>query len=114
MRVKLPSKISTNKIYAGIHWATRKRIADEWHTALYPHKIELCEAKKGNRYPLYVQYNFYLKGKLLDVTNCSFMVKLLEDAMIAHGIIDGDSPEYIGEISITVQKGDNECDIRFA
>ena len=75
MLIPLPEKLSLNKFYSGMHWSKRKKIADEWHRALLPYKKKLTPEET----PTGVTYDFYLKGKLLDVSNCCGMVKLLED-----------------------------------
>lgn len=92
-----------------MHWSKRKKIADEWHMALLPHKKKL----EPEKVPTGVTYDFFLKGKLLDVSNCAGMVKLLEDSMVVNGILEDDSPEYVREITVSVREGDNEVDITF-
>jgi len=109
MIILLPEKLSLNKFFGRMHWTARKRIVDEWDMVMMPFKRKL----KPEKTPTGVTYDFFLKGKLLDVSNCFAMVKLLEDSMVRNGILEDDSPKYIREITVSVQKGDNEVDITF-
>jgi hypothetical protein len=102
LKMSLPEKVSTNKIYAGLHWNKRRELADLYHLAV------LVEARKqglgaAKDYPVTVSYHFGLK-RLLDVSNCSFMVKLLEDGLVHAKILAGDTPEYVKEIRMSVEK----------
>lgn len=109
MLIPLPEKLSLNKLYSGVHWSKRKKMADEWHMVTLPFKRKL----KPERLPTGVTYDFRLKGNLLDVSNLAGMVKLLEDSMVLNGILPDDSPKYVREITMSVCKGNNEVDITF-
>jgi len=99
----LPEKVSTNKIYAGMHWAKRKKLADLYHKSLLQFK-----GKKATDYPVNINYIFTFKSKPLDTTNCTFMAKLLEDGLVQHEILIDDSPEYVSFTGIYSQKGDKD------
>lgn len=101
-KIKLPEKISTDKIYAGVHWAVRKKWADMYHPLLLPYRNKVVVKK----YPVSVSYIFKFKGRLLDSSNCSFMAKLLEDSMVKNKIIEDDSPDFVEETSYISQKGE--------
>lgn len=99
----LPQKVSTNAIYAGMHWAKRKKIADTYHRAILPFK--------GLKIYTPVQrllFTFTFKGKLLDCSNCSFMAKCLEDAMVMNGLLPNDTPAEVRSIAILVLKGNED------
>ena len=68
-------KISTNKIYAGMHWTKRKKHKDEclW-IVKSQFKGQLTKDKQYN-----VEYTFGFKTKPLDASNCSYMAKIVED-----------------------------------
>jgi len=107
IKLPLPEKISANKAYAGQHWAVRKKQADLFHQALleFKNKYEIEE------YPITTTFIFRFKGRLLDVDNCFYMAKLLIDGMRGINLIKDDTPKYINEISITVEKGKDEVEI---
>lgn len=103
LELPLPKKISTNKIYAGIHWATRKKQADLFHKSLMEFR-----GKKVEEYPVNINYIFEFKGKLLDTTNCTYMAKLIEDSLVINGIIEDDSPKFVEFTGIYSQKGEKD------
>lgn len=101
----LPQKVSTNAIYSGMHWTKRKKIADVYHRALLPHRT------KRAMLPAHLLFTFTFKSRQLDCSNCSMMVKMLEDGMVQHKILPGDTPKYVNAITIRVRKG-NEDSVR--
>ncbi len=101
--IPIPQKISTNKFYAGIHWAQRKKIADIYHNALIEHRN-----KRVMNFPVEVTTIFSFKKRLLDVDNCSVMAKLLIDGLRVWDIIPDDTPKYISALHIYVQKGNED------
>lgn len=101
--IPLPEKVSTNQIYAGMHWAKRKKLADLYHQSLIEHRN-----KTVKEYPVEITYIFNFKSKPLDTTNCTFMVKMLEDGLIAHGILKDDNPDHVSFTGIYSQKGSKD------
>jgi hypothetical protein len=99
----LPEKVSTNKIYAGQHWTKRKKLADLYHNSLLPFR-----KLKAKDYPVNINYIFTFKSKPLDTTNCSYMVKLIEDGLVKNEILIDDSPEYVSFTGIYSQKGEED------
>lgn len=103
IKIPIPEKVSTNSIYAGMHWAKRKKLADLYHQSLLEYrKTQIVE------YPVDINYIFSFKGKLLDTTNCTYMAKMLEDGLVKNGILKADSPEYVAFTGIYSQKGDSD------
>lgn len=102
IRFKLPEKVSTNAIYAGMHWAKRKRIADHYHLAVLE---EVSKLEKQIEYPVDITYVFNFKGNPLDTTNCTFMVKMIEDGLVQAGLLADDDPTHIQCTTIYSQKG---------
>lgn len=100
IEIPLPEKISTNIIYAGKHWSTRKKQADLYHQ--YIRGLNLKPVKEK---PLEITYIFTFKSSPLDTSNCSYMSKLLEDGMVKSGVIEDDSPEYVSSTTIYSKKG---------
>lgn len=102
--IKLPEKLSANKMYAGMHWSVRKRIADDFHLAvLAAVRSQQIKAVDSSNYPVRVKYEFCLAG-VLDVSNTFSMVKLVEDGLVKAGVIVGDSQKYVKEITTSIIK----------
>ena len=96
----LPQKLSTNNIYEGVHWATRKKHKDIFRWAF----IEVASKIK----PVdncCLEFEFEFKSKPLDCDNCSYMAKLLIDCLRHYNKIEDDTPEYIKSIKISSAKG---------
>lgn len=100
--VTLPQKVSTNAIYGGMHWAKRKKLADLFHESLIEYRNVRFKT------PAHLTFTFSFKGRLLDVGNCSFMEKMLTDALVHWKIIPDDTPEYVASIKIQVLKGNKD------
>src|SRR3990167_4848572 len=103
LKIILPQKVSSNAVYAGTHWAVRKRIADDYHEAVW---IAVKEAgwRKGKlklTFHVSVVYKFFLPGKQLDISNLGMMCKLIEDGLVREGVLPDDGPEYVKEITLS-------------
>lgn len=98
-KVILPKKISLNKIYAGVHWATRQKLADIFHSEFLDKK-----SLKITEYPVEILYDFYFLKQPLDTLNCAYMAKMLEDGMVRNGILKGDEPNYVTSSTLMSQK----------
>lgn len=93
-------KISTNRIYAGTHWKSRK----EFKGKVLDLAESYCQpADRIKNYPVSIEYNFTFATKPLDSTNCSYMAKMFEDSLISLGILDDDSPKYVSKSIIKVK-----------
>jgi len=103
IKIPIPEKVSTNKIYSGMHWTKRKKLADLFHNSLIEYRN-----KAVKEYPVEITYIFTFKSKPLDTTNCTFMVKMLEDSLIINKVIENDSPEYVSFTGIYSQKGNKD------
>lgn len=99
IRLPLPKKISTNEIYSGKHWSIRNKHKNLFRSIYVPILIPY----QPLNFPA-VHYHFFFKKKALDHSNCSYMVKLIEDCMIKAGMIKDDSPKYVDYISIKSHK----------
>ena len=98
--IKVPIiKISTNAYYSGKHWTVRKKHKDKYilltnmfkKYAFIPDKVDL-------------DFDFYFNTRALDSSNCSAMVKLLEDCIVKHGILKDDNINYVGKVSMKSTK----------
>ncbi len=84
-------KISLNDWYSGNHWSKRKKIKD-----IYKILVKRQFKKVFSKKNLYdVDYKFYFSKNPLDASNCTAMLKLIEDI-----IFEDDNYNCIKGISI--------------
>jgi len=100
----LSEKISTNKVYAGMHWTERKGHAELYHSIVHSEVIRQA-FKISGAFPCIMKYDFYFSGRLLDASNCTYMVKLIEDGLVGSGTLPDDTPKYVRGITITSRRG---------
>jgi len=110
LTLPIPNKVSANKIYAGVHWAVRKKIADEYHEAV---KEALDKIKMDGgpwihfEYEVKLKITFYFANRPLDCSNCFFMAKMIEDGLVKSKVLYDDSPQYVSSITC-ISKVDKE------
>ena len=104
IEIPIPKKVSTNTIYSGMDWRKRKRLVDLYHNYLLPEKNK----HKLTEFPVEMTYIFRFKTKLLDCSNCTFMAKMLEDALVGIKLLPDDNPDYVSSIQIYSTKGDED------
>jgi len=97
----LPLKISTNVIYAGKHWRTRAKHKDTF----LADTIEWKMLEPVTDYPVELTFIFRFKGKPLDVSNTSYLAKVCEDCLVAHGVLENDTPKHVNAIHLHSEKG---------
>lgn len=88
----VPEKVSLNKIYAGMHWATRARLADLYHNCLRGIPVTTFDK------PVVCSYIFTWKTRSLDASNQVFMVKMIEDGLVKVGFFPDDTNVYVTEV----------------
>jgi hypothetical protein len=98
--IPIPEKVSLNKIYAGVHFRTRSRHKEVYHFAVLARKPK----PYTGTFPVHMHYHFRLHGTPLDISNHAYMLKLVEDGLVAAGILPGDEPKYVSCITITAEK----------
>jgi hypothetical protein len=92
-------KVSTNEIYAGIHWAKRKQIKD----SILSIAAGFCRPiQKIGSYPVEIRYRFIFGSNGLDTLNCAYMAKMFEDAFRSLGILEDDDPAHVATAVLTV------------
>ena len=94
-------KVSTNEIYAGVHWRKRRKIKQDY-LLVTRSKIRSIPKIEGK---VNLSFSFYFKSRPLDSSNCSFMAKMIEDCLVGNGILKDDSIKHVGKISIESYKG---------
>lgn len=94
-------KFSTNKIYAGIHWAQRKSIKDSitGYAGVFCRPIAAIAS-----YPVSIRYQFVFGSQPLDTLNTAAMAKMFEDAFRALGILEDDDPAHVAQSILEVTR----------
>ena len=108
LKVDIPYKVSTNKIYAGTHWRTRAKHKEQM--------LEVFKDMKAKPYDCVVDLHmdFHLKGRALDSSNCSYMFKIIEDCLVKSGYITNDTIKYVRRVSMESYKAEeNYVEITF-
>ena len=98
--IPIPEKISLNEIYGGIHYRKRSAQKDDFHLAV----MSANPKPYTGDFPIHAHYHFKLRGRGYDISNHAYMTKLLEDGLVACGVIPDDTPKYINAITITAEK----------
>ena len=106
--VRIPKKVTTNDWYKTFYKAKTK-VQNEFRQAVWDAKQEY-KLKPIKEYPINVTYAFYLTGKQLDWVNLSAMTKIIEDALVAEGILTDDSPKYIAQGMMIPNKSKRKYD----
>jgi len=102
IKVIIHEKVSTNAYYR-MHYKSRSPLHESYYyaaqEALEDIEFEIAE------FPVVIKYTFALKGNLLDSSNLSAMVKMIEDGFVHGGLMPDDSNKYV---SYTMQ-GCRKC-----
>lgn len=98
-------KVSSNEIYSGRNWRKRYDLKNAYHWLVKAQKIKY----KIKKYPVKFKIIFEFKSRILDSDNCSYMVKLLIDALIKTGMLKNDDPKHLKSVELESRKGG--CDI---
>lgn len=100
IEIDLPKKISTNKIYGGVHWASRAKDKDLfiWNFVGVASQIPVIDSCD-------LEFEFEFNQRPLDCDNCSYMVKLLIDCLRHYGKLKDDTPNIVRSIKISSRKG---------
>jgi hypothetical protein len=88
-------KVSLNQWYAGIHWRKRKLMKDKYLLLVKSQYKTVHSAE----HKYITHYAFEFKKNALDASNCSAMLKMIEDI-----IFEDDRPDIIDIGSITSRK----------
>ena len=92
-------KISTNKIYAGVHWSKRKQIKDD----VSGYAMAFCRPiQEIESYPVEIRYRFLFRTRPLDTLNTAYMSKMFEDSLVSLGVIKDDTPRYVARAVLEV------------
>jgi Holliday junction resolvase RusA-like endonuclease len=87
---KVTGKEGLNKLYAGSHWAIRKKKADYWHQ-LVQINMKKQLPKKIFKRPVIITIRYNTR---LDIDNHGYLSKLIIDGMKGY-LIEEDSRKYV-------------------
>ena len=106
----LPKPPSLNKIYAGKHWAVRKKYKDDYKKECVK-ALEEYDAFTCETFRLDIRYN-----SRLDIDNGILVSKFLADTLVSQGIVQDDNPRYYDKVTIkydnTIEKNSYVVTIR--
>lgn len=97
MKIKIDNliKVSTNSIYSSKSWHTRQKFKKQYLLLTNGFKdLEFISDRVD------IHIDFYFKGRALDSSNCSYMLKLIEDCLVHHGVLKDDTIKYVGKVSM--------------
>ncbi len=107
LEIEIPKKISTNSIYAGIHYSMRKKHKD-YFGWLVRKALNKAKIKKIENFPVSLIFDFHFKARPLDASNTSYMAKLIEDWLVRLNCRPNDSPKYVKSILLESSKGTSD------
>jgi hypothetical protein len=96
--IDLPKPPSLNMIYAGKHWAVRKKYKDDYKKIIRE-RLEEIDGFTCETYSLDIRYN-----SRLDIDNGILVSKFLSDTLVEDGCVQDDSPKYFKEVRIRYDK----------
>ena len=96
---------SLNAWYSGQHWSERKRVRDEWHAKVARNAPDVVVRD----YPVAVECEvMFADGRAqYDTENCVTASKLITDGLVEAGVLKGDQPKHVSEVTLrsTVHDG---------
>jgi|TARA_B110000908_G_scaffold41321_1_gene50204 hypothetical protein len=91
----LPKPPSLNMIYAGKHWAVRKKYKDDYKKECQKQLAKLDDFKCDS-FQFFITYN-----SRMDIDNGILVSKFLADTLVSEGIVTDDSPKYYNKVVIS-------------
>lgn len=109
IEMELPLKLSTNEFYSNrLHWSRRKKIKDDYYVVVKS-KLNAMEYKMIED-QVNIEFDYFFKTRMTDVSNTSIMSKMIEDALVTAKLIKDDTPKYVPKITTTVQRTEKDRD----
>lgn len=103
--LKVTGKYGLNKIYSGIHWAKRKKLADSIHLLVVSSLRNQKIPRKIFEVPVEITI-FY--NSRMDIDNHGFLTKMIIDALKGY-LIQEDSKKYVCSITQQFWRGEGIC-----
>ena len=94
IELELPKPPSLNKIYAGQHWAVRKKYKDDYKKECQK-QLDKLDDFVCNRIQFFITYN-----SRMDIDNGILVAKFLADTLVSEGIIPNDNPKYYDKVTL--------------
>lgn len=100
---------TSNKIWAGVHWAKRKQIADTWHVLFYDalRTVDIPRPLPNRGEPYQIHCTLFCKRRR-DADNGWVGLKLFQDTLVKYGYLPDDNSDYINDCILTSKKGNNK------
>ena len=89
---------SLNRVYAGVHWRTRKAWADEGHLAV---KAAVGRSLKKFDSPVSLEFTPIRgagKKKAYDISNYALTIKIIEDGLVWCGVLVDDTNKWVRRV----------------
>lgn len=89
---------STNSIYAGVHWAKRKKHKDEAAAAVKAAVQDLGLGAVEGRVDLVFRPRLGKGQRARDTSNNSYSAKMIEDGLVAAGVLVDDTLDCVRRV----------------
>lgn len=103
LEIEILKRVSTNAIYAGINRHVRRGHKD-YFGWLVKKALQKAKIEPIKTFPVDLVFDFGMKGRRYDASNCSYMAKLIEDWLARLGVLPDDSPKYVDSVTLTTHK----------
>ncbi len=91
---------STNAIYAGIHWAKRKKAKDDALAATVATVRDMGLQAIEGQVDLVFRPRLGKGVRKRDTSNASMTAKLIEDALVKAGVLTDDTEQYVRRVTL--------------
>ena len=96
---------SLNWFWSGVHWTTRKKIRDAWHTAVARWVNEYEPDMLLGTYHLAFIGEFAPGKNLYDASNLAATSKMMEDALVQNAVLPDDDASIIAPAAFYPLRG---------
>lgn len=93
-------KVSTNEYYKGGHWSYRFNHKKKYKNICSKFKDEF----KPVDYKIDIYADFYFSSRIIDSSNTTAMLKMIEDGLTENNIIKDDGNKYVGWVACRANK----------
>jgi hypothetical protein len=100
---------STNAIYAGLHWAKRKKAKDDALKATMATVRSEGVTAAGSRVDLIFTPQVGKGVRKRDTSNNSMTAKLIEDALVKAGVLKDDTEQYVRNVTMCPARVDRKA-----
>ena len=90
--------VSLNAIYAGAHWRKRAQIKEGYKALTHKLFAKLKERYGAFDEPCEIAFDFS-GTRIFDCDNHAFMGKMIQDCLVAAGIITDDTAKHLAKVS---------------